>query len=215
MLEKKLEYLHKRRIIYKRNPINDIPSETYKWGWFYEEGTHEYFALFNSKSIITSYKSLFWHLSVLYYLNPELTKDEFFKLSFYITDVGNGITNYFISDSSLISIAEKVLNRDNTKAPNNKLRKFIFKDGTGLTVTEKLKIVGSLIGRNKNTTESGIYEAMLYIHSDNMKITINKLAEFLNVSKRTIYRNMTEVLKNEKHLLNNQLDEKLQLKKLP
>ena len=56
---------------------------------------------------------------------------------------------------------------------------------------------------------------MLYIHSDDMKITINKLAEFLNVSKRTIYRNMTEVLKNEKHLLNNELDEKLQSKKLP
>lgn len=215
MLEKKLEYLHKRRIIYKRNPVNDIPSETYEWGWFYEEGTHEYYALFHSKSVITSYKSLFWHLSVLYYLNPELTKEQFLKLSFYITDVGNGITNYFISDSSLVSIAEKVLSRDNTRAPNNKLRKFIFKDGTGLTVTDKLKIVGSLIGRNKNATESGIYEAMLYIHSDDMKITINKLAEFLNVSKRTIYRNMTEVLKNEKHLLNNELDEKLQSKKLP
>ena len=51
---------------------------------------------------------------------------------------------------------------------------------------------------------------MLYIHDNGDKITIKKLAEYLKVSTRTIYRNMEKSLKNEKTTLN----EKLQFSKL-
>ena len=46
---------------------------------------------------------------------------------------------------------------------------------------------------------------MLYINDLNKKITISGIAKGLNVSTRTIYRNMTEELKREKELLNNEL----------
>ena len=83
-----MDYLHRNKIIYKRQPVTDQPSATYPWGWFYEQGTHQYYALFHSKSLITSYRSLTWHLYVLLYLNPDLTKDKFVELAEFISDDG-------------------------------------------------------------------------------------------------------------------------------
>ena len=45
-----MSYLNKNRIIYRRGPINDKPTETYEWGSFYEAGTHECYELFRSKA---------------------------------------------------------------------------------------------------------------------------------------------------------------------
>jgi len=205
-----LDYLHRNKIIYRRYPINDQPTAKYQWGWYYENGTHEYYSLFHSKSLITSYKSLHWHLYVLLYLNQSLTEEKFIDLAKFITNRSNGFISFNISDRDLDIILKKVLEIDLDTQPKNKLRKVIFKDGTGLTVIEKLKITGSLIGRNKNASESDIYEIMLYIHEQGEKITIQKLSKALNVTTRTIYRNMPETLKKEK----DQLNEELQLRKL-
>jgi len=205
-----MDYLHRKKIIYKRQPVNDKPTAKYNWGWYYENGTHEYYSLFHSKSVITSYKSLRWHLYVLRYLNQELTIDKFKELAYFISNRSNGFISFDISDGDLSGIIKEVLKYDIEKAPKNKLRKVIFKDGTGLTVSDKLKITGSLIGRNKNASESDIYEIMLYIHDQGEKITIKKISEALKVTTRTIYRNMSESLKTEKDLLN----EELQLRQL-
>ena len=62
-----------------------------------------------------------------------------------------------------------------------------------------------MIGKTKRISESDIYDAMLYIHDLNQKITINKLADHFGCTTRTIHRNMCEELKREKELLNKQL----------
>ena len=46
---------------------------------------------------------------------------------------------------------------------------------------------------------------MLDFNDDGNKITINALASLLNCSARTIHRNMSNELKKEKELLNQQL----------
>ena len=33
----KLEFLNRNRIIYRRNPITDKPTQTFYWGWNYLE----------------------------------------------------------------------------------------------------------------------------------------------------------------------------------
>ena len=200
-----MDYLHDNKIIYKRHPITDVPTATYPWGWYYENGTHQYYSLFHSKSQITSYKSLTWHLYVLLYLNQELTKDKLIEIANYITDRSNGFISFDISSRDLISIIEKVLKFDIEHPPKNKLRKVIFKDGTGLSVSDKLKITGQIIGRNKNASESDIYEIMLYLHDKGEKITVKKIAEALKVTTRTIYRNLSDELKKEKDQLNEEL----------
>ena len=87
--------------------------------------------------------------------------------------------------------------------PKNRLRKIVFKDSSGLSTIEKLKIVGKVIGQAKGIKEDDIYEAMLYIHDQEI-ITIPKIAKALKCTTRTVYRHMSEELKEEKELLNKQ-----------
>jgi len=94
---------------------------------------------------------------------------------------------------------------DLDEPPKNKLRKVIFKYGSGLTKEDKLSIVGELIGRTKRIHEDDIYQCMLDLNDLGKKITITQLALYLECSTRTIHRNMGEQLKREKELLNQQL----------
>ena len=94
---------------------------------------------------------------------------------------------------------------DLEKPPKNKLRKIIFKDYSGLTTEEKMSIVGKMIGKSKKIHEDDIYQCMLDINELGKKITITSLAGLLNCSARTIHRNMSNELKKEKELLNQQL----------
>jgi hypothetical protein len=197
-----LKYLNDNRIIYRRYS-SDIPTKQYNWGWHYADGTHGYYAMFNSRAKINTIRSLKWHLLTLWYLNPDLDKDEFTKLANYITYKSNGFVTFNIGIKLINNIIEDVYRQDLDTPPKNRLRKIVFKDGSGLSTLEKLSLVGSIIGKSK-IKKDDIYEAMLYIHEEG-KITVKKLAEALKCTERTIYRNMCSELKEEKDLLNKQL----------
>ena len=205
MSHKKLEYLHRRRIVYRRGPITDTPSETFSWGNFYENGTYQCYELFRTKAKITSYKSFKWHLLVIWYLNKNLTYDKILELTHYLADKNNGFVSIKLSKASLKNLVDDVFNSDLESPPKNKMRKIIFKESSGLNTIEKLKIVGHIIGKRKKAEPPDIYEAMLNIHSNNNKITISKIANVLDVSTRTVYRNITHEIKQEKILLNEEV----------
>ena len=199
-----LEWLNKNRIVYKRNPITDIPTETYDWGYYFEDGTYQCYDLFRSRAKITTYKSLKWHLLVLLYLNKDITKSKFIRLAQHLSNKNNEFVTFLVSLNMLNEIIDSIYNLDYRKPPKNKKRKIIFKDFSGLKTNQKLQIVGRFIGRIRKCTEEGIYEAMLLIHEQKEIITIKKIANSLNVTPRTIYRNMTDELKKEKKILNNE-----------
>ena len=200
--DRNLEFLNKRKVIYRRGPINDKPSEEFEWGYYYEQGTHECYELFRSKAKIPTYKSLKWHLYVLWYLNPNMDQNEFETTVRHVCDRKNGFVTFNVSEQLLQNMMYEVSLKDLEEPPNNKQRKIIFKDNCQLTLTEKLSIVGKIIGKTKRINESDIYDAMLYIHDLNQKITINKLAEHFGCTTRTIHRNMGNELKKEKEILN-------------
>jgi hypothetical protein len=197
-----LNYLNKRRIVYRRDPVNDIPTVSTKHYNFYENGTHECYHLFRSKAKITTYKSLKWHLLVLWYLNPQLDQNEFHELSEIIADYKYGFIAFDIPKQLLKKIVYDVSMLDLEEPPKNKLRKVVFKQGCGLSLSEKLSIVGKLIGRSKRIHQDDIYECMIDLHEIGKKITIGRIASLLNCSARTIHRNMSYELKKEKELLN-------------
>ena len=202
MSHRNLTYLNNNRIVYRKYS-SENPTASYDWGWHYADGTYGYYSLFNTKAKINSYKSLKWHLLTLWYLNPQLTMDEFKDLAEYICYENNGFITFEVPDQILNSMIYEVYMEDLDHPPKNRLRKIVFKDGTGLSTSEKLSIVGTIAGKGKSIKEDDIYDAMLYIH-EQQKITIAKLAEVLKCSQRTIHRNMGEELKREKELLNRQ-----------
>lgn len=202
--DRNIKYLTDRRIIYRRSPINDQPSIRFDWGDYYEDGTSECYELFRSKAKINTYKSLKWHILVIWYLNPQLDQDKLENLFRFISDKSNNFVTFNISEHILKTILYEVSMHDLEHPPKNKIRKIIFKDTCQLTTEQKLQIVGQIIGRKK-LSESEIYDAMLYTHDEGDKITVEKLAGYLNCSTRTVYRNMSNELKKEKELLNQNL----------
>ena len=202
--DRNLEFLNRRRIVYRRNPITDKPTQENECYMFYENGTYECYVLFRSKAKINTYKSLKWHLLVLWYLNPQLTQDEFEDIAYIVANKEQGFITFTIPNQLLKRIIYEVSMCDLEEPPKNKLRKVIFKPTT-LSKEEKLRIVGELIGRSKKFHADDIYDLMLMLNHGGWNITITRLARGLDCSTRTIHRNMGEELKREKELLNQQL----------
>ena len=203
--ERNLKYLNDHRIVYIRMPVTDKPTIDNDNYMFYEDGTYECYELFRSKAKITTYKSLKWHLLVMWYLNPQLDQDDFMKVAEVIANKDYGFISFNIHSDLLRKIVYEVSMLDLEEPPKNKLRKVIFKYGNMLSKEEKLRVVGELIGRTKKFDGGDIYDIMLLLNHGGWKITIARLARGLECSTRTVHRNMTEELKREKELLNQQL----------
>ena len=200
-----LKSLNDNRIVYRRDPITDKPDQENECYMFYLNGTYECYHLFTSKAKITTYKSLRWHLLVLWYLNPQLEQEEFTNIADVISGKQHGFTTFKIHPEMVRRMVYEISMLDLDEPPKNKLRKVIFKYGNGMCKEEKLRIVGQLIGRSKTITKDNIYELMLSLNHSGWKITMQRLATRLNCSTRTIHRNMCTELKREKELLNKQL----------
>ena len=174
---------------------------------FYMNGTYECYHLFTSKAKITTFKSLKWHLLVLWYLNPQLDQDQFMRVAEILAHKPNGFTSFAIHSELLRKIVYEVSMLDLDEPPKNKMRKVIFKPNNGMCKEEKLRIVGQLLGRSKRIHKDDIYDLMISLNHSGWKITIQRLAVRLNCTTRTIHRNMCAELKREKELLNKQLCE--------
>jgi len=203
--ERNIKWLNDRRIIYRRDPTTDKPTVETKQYKYYADGTYQCYHLFNSKAKITTYKSLKWHMLVLYYLNMDnIINSDFVTLARFISNKENGFVTFFIKNKLLENMIKDVLQQGGDP-PANKLRKVVFKPYSGLDLSGKLKIVGQLIGRSSNINDEVIYQTMLDINDFGKKITIGRLAGLLNCSSRTIHRHMCDELKREKLKLNEEI----------
>jgi hypothetical protein len=201
MSQRAMKYLNDNRIRYRKYS-EDQPTKEYDWGWYYADGTHGYYSLFNSDAKINTLRSLKWHLLTLWWLNPDIDLDKFKQLSEVICYKPNGFVTFNVTPDLLNKVIQDVFMQDLEQPPKNKLRKVVFKDGSGLDKSQKLSIVGKLIGRKSMIDEESIYQCMVDLNHDGKKITIGRIAGLLDCSSRTIHRNMSDELRKEKDLLN-------------
>ena len=201
-MDRRFKYLWDNRVVYRRDPITDVPDEETEHYMFYKSGTHECYDLFRSKAKITTWKSFYWHIMVLWHLNPEWDDAKAMEIATYLAYKPNGFTTFNMNKWNLSRLVYEVSVLDLDEPPRNKLRKIIFKPDCGLDKTEKLKIVGKLIGRLRGVQKDDLYETMLLMNENEQKITIAKLADSLGVTPRTIHRHMCDELKQVKEELN-------------
>ena len=199
--DRNIKWLNYRRIVYRKDPDTDIPTIETKQYKYYENGTYQCYHLFNSKAKITTYKSLKWHMLVLYYLNEGIDLEHVFR---FIANKDNGFVTFFIKQRLLDEMIKDVIAQGGDP-PANKLRKVVFKPYSGLDLSGKLKIVGQLIGRSSRVDEEAIYQCMLDLNDMGKKITISRIAGLLDCSTRTVHRHMCDTLKQEKQILNEKL----------
>ena len=204
-MDRKFKYLWDRQVVYRRDPITDTPDEETREYMFFKEGTYQCYDLFRSKAKITTYRSFKWHMLVLWYLNPDWEKDDAIDIAMYIADKNNGFTTFNMNKWNVGRVVNDVHLMDLEEPPRNKLRKIVFKPNCGLTKSEKLSIVGKLIGRLNGIKKEDIYDSMLLLNDSDEKITIAKLAKSLKCTPRTIHRHMCNKLKQEKENLNNEI----------
>ena len=201
-MDRRFKYLWDNRVVYKRYPITDIPDEETEHYMFYKDGTHQCYDLFRSKAKITTWRSFYWHMLVLWHLNPEWEDEDAMTVATYLAYKPNGFTTFTMNKWNIARLVHEVSLLDLDTPPQNKLRKIIFKQSCGLDKIEKLKIVGKLIGRLKGVKKDDIYEAMIQTNYEGDKIIISRLAKMLNVTPRTIHRHMCDELKQVKKELN-------------
>ena len=204
-MDRKFKYLWDNRVVYRRYPTTDVPDEETEHYMFYKEGTHQCYDLFRCKAKITTWRSFYWHMMVLWHLNPKWDDAKAMEVATYLAYKPNGFTTFSMNKWNLSRLVHEVSVLDLDTPPQNKLRKIIFKPSCGLDKTEKLRIVGKLIGRLRGVQKEDIYEAMIQTNHEGDKIIISKLAQMLNVTPRTIHRHMCDELKKEKQILNEQI----------
>ena len=203
MSHRKIEYLNDNRIIYRRGPVNDDPTYSTEHFDYYEDGTHEHYHLFNSKSKITSYRSLTWHSLVLCYLN-RWNMRKHARIIRFICDKRNGFVTFKLAEQSIESVIQQTF-WGGVYAPKNKARKIIFKDYCKLDFKQKMQIVGQLLGKSRAIYSEDVYECMIDLNDTGKKITWSKIAQLLDCSVRTVLRNINSELKHEKKLLNEKI----------
>jgi len=199
-----MDYFNHRQIIYRTIP-RDKPTKVYEWGYYYENGTYDCYDLFRSRAKITTYKSLKWHLLVLWYLNPELELKAFKEMAEVLCYKPNEFITFTVPPPMFEKVVTAVYLEELDNPPKNRIRKIIFDPTCGLNVDEKLKIVGQLVGRSRKVNQWDIYDMMLLINDRNEKITITRIAKLCKCTPRTIYRNMGDELRKEKENLNSKL----------
>ena len=205
-MDRNFKYLINRQVIWRRNPITDIPDEETDQYMFFKEGTHECYDLFRSKAKITTWKSFYWHMMVLWHLNPEWEDEDAMTIAIYLAYKPNGFTTFTMNKWNVARVVKDVSLLDLEQPPQNKLRKIIFKPDCGLEKSDKLKIVGKLIGRLRGVQKEDIYDSMLLLNDSDQNITIAKIAKSLKCTPRTIHRHMCSELKQIKEELNEEID---------
>ena len=204
-MDRRFKYLWDRQVVCRRNPTTDIPDEETDTYMFFKEGTHQCYDLFRSKAKITTWKSFYWHMMVLWHLNPEWEESDAYEVASFLAYKPNGFTTFTMNDWNVKRVIYELSVLDLEEPPRNKLRKIVFKHNCGLTKSEKLSIVGKLIGRLNGIKKEDIYTSMLLLNDSDQKITIARLAKSLKCTPRTIYRHMCSELKQEKVNLNNEI----------
>ena len=205
-MDRRFKYLWDRQVVYRRDPISDIPDEETNTYMFYKDGTYQCYDLFRSKAKITTWKSFYWHMMVLWHLNPEWEDADAMEIATYLAYKPNGFTTFTMNKWNIARLVYEVSVLDLEEPPRNKLRKIIFKPNCGLDKSEKLSIVGKLIGRMNGVKKEDIYSSMLLMNDSDEKITIAKLAKNLKCTSRTIHRRMCSELKQVKEELNEEIN---------
>ena len=205
-MDRRFKYLWDRQVVYRRDPITDIPDEETEEYMFFKDGTYQCYDLFRSKAKITTWKSFYWHIMVLWHLNPEWEDKDAMEIATYLAYKPNGFTTFTMNKWNIARLVYEVSVLDLEEPPRNKLRKIIFKPNCGLDKSEKLSIVGKLIGRMNGVKKEDIYSSMLLMNDSDEKITISKLAKSLGCTPRTIHRRMCNELKQVKQELNEEIN---------
>ena len=175
-----LDKLIKLRIIWSSSEHFDN-DEVYK---YYPEGKKTY-KLFGYRYTIVSINQLMYHYCVIRYLNPNITMNTFEYVCKLIAI--NSLVSKDYIDDMIIDAYEL----DDVPKPD--IKKYIFNPKYKLNASERMSIIK---GHDANEiTDEDIYEAIGSLQKSGIKVSASRIATYLDVSRTTLYKYMSDVLK--------------------
>ena len=179
-----LTYLHDQGILW-RSSEDFRDKRVYH---YYPDGKESY-RLFGFNYQIRSLAQLQYHLVVIRVLNEDIEYQKFYDVCRYIqqhSKVG-------MSEDKLKEVVDNCYYPSETPEPE--IRKFFFNPKYKLSQSERMKIISGITQR-PSITEEDIYDAIGHLKQSGVKITFSRIATYLDVSRPTLYKHMTELLRH-------------------
>lgn len=179
---------------------------------FFPEGV-PYYRLYRTSRKINSFAELEYVAEKFVYLNPEFDFDLMKRLFLELSDRSSGHVIRTYGSDRVEHMVERVYEKK--KVPYcPKLRKIIFNPTKRLTKSEKMKIVGKLIGGKPRLSEEDLMMIITDMRENKIKITITKIAELTDKTKHIVNQSVTEKIRNTITQYNFEIKEEISEKKI-
>lgn len=174
---------------------------------FFPQGV-KYYHLYRSTRKINSFAELTYVAEKFIHLNPDYDVERMKRLFFALSDRESGHVVRTYTQSRVDEMVERVVGERMTPfCP--RLRKVIFNPSRAIPKEQKNKIVNSLIHTKEKPMETEIDDVIQELWSNDIKITIKRVAEELNTTfylvrwyfsddKLEVIRDLNKKMRDEK-----------------
>ena len=172
---------------------------------FYPKGV-KYYTLYRTTRKINSFNELKYIAEKFIYLNPGFNPDTMLRLFLELSDRSSGHIIRTYGEKRVEMMVYDVL--DQKKVPYcARLRKIIFNPSKKIDRKTKMKIVGELINTKEKPKKQHLDGIVQELWSENIKITVSKVAEKANTSRYLVNWYFNDKKKKEISDLNEMIRE--------
>lgn len=162
---------------------------------FFPDEKVEFYSLNYHNRKIQSFQELVYTMEVLYHLNPDMEWEQLLEAANWVSDRGNGKIVRTYGEVRVKEAVSRIF--DNPRKPYvNQYRRVVFNPSRTMTKEKKMSLVGELCGGSrKRTTQQEIYDIIEEYMAEEMRITINDIADAIGLTRQTISKHLTEDMK--------------------
>lgn len=174
---------------------------------YFPEGVR-FYRLYRTSRKINSFAELEYVAEKFIYLNPNYNLEHMKRLFVQLSDRSSGHTIRTYGKERVEYMVVSVYKK--RKIPYcPKLRKVVFNPSKRMSKSEKMKIVGQLVGTKPRLSEQDLISVIEDMAENKIKITISKIAELTDKTKHIVNQSLT---KKTKYLIK-ELNEKIKIEK--
>jgi hypothetical protein len=170
---------------------------------YFPEGVR-FYRLYRTSRKINSFAELEYVAEKFIHLNPDYELEHMKRLFVQLSERSSGHTIRTYGQDRVEAMVESVCKK--RKVPYcPKLRKVVFNPSKRMSKSEKMKIVGQLIGTKPRLSEKDLIAVIEDMAENKIKITVSKIAELTDKTKHLVNQSLTEKTKNLIKVLNEKI----------
>lgn len=179
---------------------------------YFPEGI-PYYSLYRTKRKINSFSELEYVAEKFIHLNPEFNLQKMISLFVELSDRESGHIIRTYSQDRVTDMVYRVY--DAKKQPYvPRLRKIIFNPSKNLSRSQKMEIVGNLIGRKSSISKEDMLLILEDLYMSKERISVSKIAELTDTSRYIITKSIDDEIRGKMINLNQKIREENYIAKI-